>query len=302
MIYLLTGPTAVGKTELALAWAEANEAEILSCDSLLVYRRMTIGTARPSQEALRRVRHHGVDLSPVNKQFSVKEYLKISRAVVEEVSQRGKKLLVVGGSGFYLKAFFAPVVDDLKIPDHIHCEVVQLYEQKGLNGLVERLSELNPAGTGKLDLLNPRRVVRALERCLASGKTLAVLHAQFESQPRPFDTYKKRLCLLTRDRNSLRKRVESRTKKMLAGGLVEEVRGLIGAGILDNLSAASAIGYRETLAYLEGKEDFKNLEAMIIKHTMALIRKQETWFRWQIPIDRVVDLDAFKLGELPQLF
>ena len=302
VMYFLTGPTAVGKTEWALAWAEASGAEILSCDSLLLYRGMAIGTARPSLDALRRVRHHGIDLSPVNQQFNVKEYLNVAQAVVDDVFQRGKRLLVVGGSGFYLKAFFAPVVDDLSIPEEIHREVLHLYEQRGLKGLVEELRKLNPSGTGSLDLLNPRRVIRSLERCLASGKTLIALREAFESQPRPFDTYQKNLCLLTRDRGNLRKRVEVRTKMMLAGGLIEEVRGLIRAGIRENPSAASAIGYRETLACLDGKADFKELEDRIVKSTMALIRKQKTWFRRQVPVHRVIDLDAFKAGEVPELF
>lgn len=302
VIYFLTGPTAVGKTELALAWAEANGAEILSCDSLLVYRGMAIGTARPCPESLLCVRHHGIDLSPVKQQFNVKKYLEVAQSVVDDVSQRRKKLLVVGGSGFYLKAFFAPVVDNLKVPDAVHREVLRLYQKKGLNGLVEQLRRLNPSGMGNLDLSNSRRVIKALERCLASGKTLIALRAEFESQPWPFEAYQKKICLLTRDRSSLLKRVEVRTKAMLAGGLIEEVRELIGSGMRDNPSAASAIGYRETLACLDGKEDFKDLEALIIKNTMALIRKQDTWFRRQIPVDRIIDLDVFKDEEVPGLF
>lgn len=296
-LYLLTGPSAVGKTEFSLDWAERHNAEIISCDSLLCYRGMHIGTARPSPAALRRVPHHGMDLCPVRRQLSIREYLAAAEKAVRDVLSRSRNVLVVGGSGFYLKAFFAPVVDTLEIPQGVRQEVTELYAKQGLDGVVRRLRDLNPQGLSPLDIRNPRRVLKALERCLAAQQPLKELRARFAAQRTPFDGFQKELCRLSRSRESLYRRVELRTKLMLKEGLVEEVHALKAQGLLENPSAAAAIGYREVLACLRGDAGFGELEAAIVRRTRALIRKQCTWFLQQLPPHRVVNLDAISTND-----
>lgn len=301
-IYFLVGPTAVGKTELSLCWAEQHRAEILSCDSVLCYQGMAIGADRPSQTALQRVPHHGLDLSPVSQQVSVKAYQNVAQKAIGTILGRGRKVLVVGGSGFYLKGFFAPVTDDLFISQAVRDEVQQLYERERLVGVLNRLRSLNPAGLGTLDTHNPKRVLKAFERCLASGQTLQVLQSRFTALRTPFSDFEKNVCLLTRTRSQLRERITQRARNMLAAGLVEEVRQLLKQGILENPSATRAIGYRETIACLQGEAAFQELEAAIIDSTMALVRKQDTWFRKQIPLNCVVNLTTLKPKEPPIIF
>jgi tRNA dimethylallyltransferase len=151
---------------------------------------------------------------------------------------------------------------------------------------------LNPAGLGALDVQNPRRVLRALERCRASGRTLAVLQAEFDALPSPFADFRVELCELARDPGELDARIAQRVDAMLAAGLVEEVRGLLGRGLKENPSAAGAIGYRETIDCLEGRLPEAELAAAIVKNTRGLVRKQRTWFKTQLPAHRQVAATA----------
>ena len=291
-LYFLVGPTAVGKTRLALEWAEARGAEILSCDAFCVYRGMDIGTAKPTEAEQARVPHHGIDLVGVETLYSVADYTAEARAVVEAVLSRGRDLLVAGGSGFYLKSFFAPVVDKIHVPADIRERVGWIFETGGLEGAVDELRSHNPAGLGDLDTMNPRRVARALERCLASGRSLAEQAEAFSRQGTPFDGYRRRVCLLERDTAELDRRAEARARAMLAEGLVDEVARLRSEGIEGNPSASKAIGYRETLRFLDGEYDEDGLLAAITRNTRRLVRKQRTWFRTQIPVERRVDAAA----------
>ncbi|MGA2052226.1 MAG: tRNA (adenosine(37)-N6)-dimethylallyltransferase MiaA [Opitutales bacterium] len=290
-LYLLTGPTAAGKSALALEWARAHGAEILSCDALQVYRGMDIGTAKPGAAERAQVRHHGLDLCDPAVPYSVAAYRDYAVKAVEGIHARGHAALVVGGSGFYLKSFFAPVADEVAISPEIEAEVRELEKSGGLDALVERLRAASPEGTGAVDLRNPRRVGRALARCLASGRSVPELAAAFAQRGTPFDRWDKRLVRLERSAEDLQARIRARTRHMLEGGLVDEVRALT-AALRANPAAGSAIGYRETLAWLEasGSAPLAELEESIARHTLQLVKKQHTWFRTQLPEHRTINL------------
>lgn len=290
VLHLLTGPTAVGKTEWALRWAERFGAEIVSCDSLLFYRGMDIGTAKPTPAERARVPHHLIDLMPADKRMDVTRYVHAAREAVAAVLGRGRRVLITGGSGFYLKCFLAPVADDVVVPESVRVAVAEL----PLPAAVARLQALNPAGLGTLDVANPRRVNRALERCLASGRTLAELAAAFARQKGPFADYDVVLTRLERDPAELAGRIEARVAAMLRAGLVEEVRRLRAEGFERNPSAARAIGYREVLAMLDGALPPADLAAEIAANTRALVKKQRTWFRTQLPAHRVLAAGGMK--------
>jgi tRNA dimethylallyltransferase len=296
VLRLLTGPTAVGKTEWALRWAERNHAEIVSCDSLLFYRGMDIGTAKPTAVERARVRHHLIDVCEVAEPMDVARYVDLTRPVVEDILGRGKRVLVTGGSGFYLKAFVAPVVDDVEVPAALREEIAQL----DLAAAVEQLRALNPDGLGALDVANPRRVARALERCRASGRTLHELAAAFAQQRAPFADYALELTRLEREPVELERRIESRVRQMLDAGLVDEVRRLRSEGLERNRSAARAIGYREVIAMLDDELTPDELVATIAQNTRALVKKQRTWFRTQLPAHRVIRAET--LREESELF
>jgi tRNA dimethylallyltransferase len=283
ILHVLTGPTAVGKTEWALRWAEAHGAEIVSCDSLLFYRGMDIGTAKPTPAERARVPHHLIDILDLGAAWDVARFVAAARVACEDICARGRRVLVAGGSGFYLKAFFAPVVDEVAVPEEIRREVAARLGREGRPALVDELRRRNPQGLGSLDVHNPRRVVRALERCLASQRTLAELADAFARQPAPFAGWQTQLARLDRPRAELEARIAGRVQAMLAGGLVDEVRQLVAAGIERNPRAVRAIGYRETIAWLQGRLRENELAPAIAKNTRALVRKQLTWFRTQLP-------------------
>lgn len=301
-IYCLTGCTAVGKTELALLWAEQNAAEIVNCDSLLFYRGMDIGTAKPNAGELRRVPHHLIDVLEPSEQMDIGRYVDLAVESIQEIQARGKNVLVTGGSGFYLKAFFEPVVDAVKVSAESSAKT-QDFLALGLDAAVSELRRRNPSGLVGLDVENPRRVTKALERCIESGKTMAELKEEFALQSNALVEAPKSLCILERDKEELNSRIALRVEQMLKSGLLEEVEKLLACGLERNSSACNAIGYRETIAYLRGEYDLPVLAEKISTNTRRLAKKQRTWFRGQLPdAGRRVDLSGGHLPELAELF
>ena len=298
VLHVLTGPTAVGKTELSLQWAEQNNAEIVSCDSLLFYRGMDIGTAKPSRAELARVPHHLIDIRDVTEAMTIANYVVLAQRVVADIQSRGRDVLVTGGSGFYLKAFFGPVVDQVSVPAEVRADVERCLENDGLDALVAELRNLNPEGLDELDVANSRRVVRALERCRVSGKTLSVLKADFAAQPGAFPHHEIKGVCLMRDLDALNHRIEQRVEQMLEAGLVTEVEELLKRGLNRNASAIRSIGYRETVGMLAGELAESGLAETIVRSTRALAKKQRTWFRTQLPQLRAVDAPTAKAETL----
>lgn len=278
-LYFLAGVTSSGKTQLAVEWAEANQAEILSCDSIALYQGMNIGSAKPSDAEQARVKHHGLNLSKVCHRFDVSKYLNYAKNIIADAYSKNKKILVVGGSGFYLRSFFNAVVDEVEVSDEIKNFVNQLYQEHGLARLIEKLKELNPRGLGELDKSNPIRIIKSLERCLASDLSIDELKKAFEKKPVPFSEFTKKTCLIDRENLELARFIRDRTEWMLSNGLIEEVRGLMEVGIIENYPASSAVGYRETLAYLRGEMKRDALSEAIQVSTRQLVAKQRKWFR-----------------------
>ena len=280
-IHVLTGPTAVGKTETALRWAEQHDAEIVSCDSVCVYRGMDVGSAKPTADEQRRVRHHGLDLVDPAERYSVSQYVDMARAAIAEAHGRGKRILVTGGSGFYLAAFFGPVTDELEIPQAITDEVRALQRQ-GIASLLLRLRELEGQKLPEwLDVQNPIRVAKALERRLASGRTLDSLRDEFLSRRGPFADHTVTFELLERPDDELRSRIAARTEQMLRTGMIEEAERLLALNLDPELTSSRAVGYRAVMDWLEGgkRVAMSGLAERINLDTWALVRKQRKWFR-----------------------
>jgi tRNA dimethylallyltransferase len=280
-LHVLTGPTAVGKTEAALRWAEQHDAEILSCDSVCVYRGMDIGSAKPTAEEQRRVRHHGLDLVDPSERYSVSQYVDMAREAIAAAHARGKRVLVTGGSGFYLAAFFGPVTDELEIPQAITDEVRTLHRQ-GLASLLLRLREIEGQKLPEwLDAQNPIRVAKALERRLASGRTLDSLRDEFLTRRGPFADHAVTFELLERPDDELKARITARTRQMLETGIIEEAERLLAMGLDPELTSSRAVGYRAVMDWLEGgkRVAHSGLAERINLDTWALVRKQRKWFR-----------------------
>lgn len=302
-LYIITGPTAVGKTALCIDIAQQIDAEIVSCDSMQMYRGMDIGTAKATSAELAMVPHHCLGILDVTEPGNVQKYQELARQSVGQILDRGKNVLVTGGSGFYLKSFLEPVVDEIQVSEELREEVESLYTNNGLNGVVEKLLELNPEGVGDMDLQNSRRVTRALERCISSGKTVLELKERMLQLPKPYPHLDKKVCILSRSDEELKSRISQRTMSMLNSGLVEEVEELLNQGLGENAVASNAIGYREVIAFLGGEIITREeLSATITQNTWKLVRKQKKWFRTQLPKAKIMDLDQLPNPDLQDLF
>jgi tRNA dimethylallyltransferase len=300
LLHFLIGPTAVGKTALALEWAAAHNAEILCADAPLVYKGMDIGTAKPTHVEQEAVPHHGLDLVGIGERFNVGDYAAYAVGAIQDIERRKKNILIVGGSGFYLKSFFESVTDGIPVDAEISNRVEELFAKDGLAGLLAELRAKGGKDLEGLDIQNPRRVMKALERCLSSGKSFQELRQLFLVQKRPYTDYEKNMVMVAREKDDLRGRIARRVDAMIKTGLIDEVIRLKELGLEKNPQASSVIGYHETLEYLNGAaphaSSLDDLKAAIVQDTLALVRKQTTFFK-QLPVEKTVLL---KSGEPPK--
>lgn len=270
----LVGPTASGKTEAALQVAEALGAEILSIDSMLVYRGMDVGTAKPTAEQRARIPHHLLDLVEPSQAFSVAAFQAAAREAADDVRHRGPRPLLVGGSGLYFRA----VVDDLEFPG-TDAEIRGTLEGEasvlGADRMYRRLAEMDPLAASKIEPGNVRRTVRALEVAAIMGKPFSSYAAAWESYPP--DRVRAAGVGLTPEH--LAGRVESRVNEMLAAGWLEEVEKLIAAGFGGWLTSTQAIGYAELARHLEHRLSLEDAVQQTLKRTRKLARRQMAWFR-----------------------
>ena len=291
LLHIITGTTASGKTAFDIKWAVEHGAEIISCDSLLVYRGLDVGTAKPSPLERATVPHHCIDVAEPDSAYSISAYVHDATTAMHDILARGKKVVVVGGSGFYLGAFYRAVTDSIAVPEAVVRRVSELQAQ-GLEALQAALLPFAPERPAFLDWRNPRRVAKALERCLASGRPLAEIHAKFRETPGPFEAFERRTILLVRDPSELVSRIEARARAMIDNGLIDEVRRLHDAGkLVPGTPAAAAVGYRETLSWIaRGGVGHDALLDAITTSTRQLAARQRKWFRTQIRADEILHL------------
>jgi tRNA dimethylallyltransferase len=271
-LVVVAGPTAVGKSRVALAVAEAVGGEIVSADSAQVYRGLDIGTDKPSAADRARVRHHLVDVCDPREGFSVARYQALAADAVAGVAARGHTPLLVGGTGLYIRALVRGVRLPAVPPDP---ELRRRLEALPLDELAARLEALDPGAPGRVDLRNRRRVIRAIEICRATGGPLAVAYGA----PSPTPPYDSRFFVLHRGRESLRRRIAARTHRILERGLVKEVARLLAVGVPPEAQSMLSLGYREAVAHLRGDLAPHALEERLYRATCAYARRQLTWFR-----------------------
>lgn len=278
-VFIITGATCSGKTEMSLGLAKSLGAEIISCDSVQVYRGMDIGSAKATARERGEIPHHLIDVADCPKNFDVSEYVAQAKAALADILARGKNVVVCGGSGFYLRSWFAAVTDNVKITESakLFCSET---EKLGADALTRELLKIDPDAAKTVDVLNPRRAKNALARCLSSGKTCAQLAADFAALPCPFGEIKRNVRILELPKENFEEKIRARTEDMIARGLVDETRELIKAGIKQNPSARAAIGYRETIEWIEsGGSDISELSRQITANTLALVKKQRKYFK-----------------------
>jgi tRNA dimethylallyltransferase len=278
----LVGPTAAGKSALALDLVRARPGmfEIVSADSMQVYRGMDIGTAKPSPAEQAEVPHHLLDVADPSEEFTVARFQVLARAAIADIEGRGRRALLVGGTGLYVRA----VVDDLTIPgqwpdtrDALEAEVATT----GPEALHARLVTLDPVAAARIEPGNTRRLVRALEVTLASGRPFSAWGPGLEAHgPSPF-----RLIGVAVPPDELRRRIDARFDAQLAAGLVDEVRALAAHPSGLSRTARQAIGYRELLAHVEGALALDEAVELAVTRTRQLARRQRAWFRRDPRID-----------------
>ncbi|MFM2126703.1 MAG: hypothetical protein RL287_181 [Actinomycetota bacterium] len=272
-LFVIAGATATGKSELSLALAERIGAEIVNADSMQLYRGMDIGTAKLSRQEQAGIPHHMIDLLDVNQDASVADYQRDARAIVDRNLSQGKSVVVVGGTGLYIKA----LLDELEFPEtdpEIRERILQEGMKLGSEVMHQRLAVLDPAAAAAIPKENLRRIVRALEVIEITGRPFT---AHLPREGRSYYPDAKQVGLVM-DRDSLRERIDRRVDLMWERGLVEEVKALIDKGILLGRTARAAIGYAQVIAYLEGKMSEDEAKEETKRATRQYARRQETWF------------------------
>jgi len=271
---LIVGPTAVGKTELAIQLAERLNGEIVSADSRLFYRGMDIGTAKPTREEQARVPHHLIDLADPDEILSLAVFQQKAREVITDIHTRNKIPFLVGGTGQYIRAVTEGWTPPEVEPDErLREELEKMKEEKGIYWLHDKLRSLDPDAAQKIDPRNYRRTIRALEVIMATGKRFSEQRGQSES---PYELI---TVGLTRPRSELYERVDQRIDAMFANGFLEEVKGLLAAGYSPSLPTLSAIGYRECIRVINGDLSEEQAKAEIRHATRVFVRRQANWFK-----------------------
>ena len=277
-LILIVGPTAVGKTELAIQLAKRLDGEIVSADSRLFYRGMDIGTAKPSHVEQARVPHHLIDIANPDEILSLAVFQQKAQEVIAEIHTRNKLPFLVGGTGQYIRAVTQGWTPPEVEPDErLRTELEGLKEERGISWLHDKLGDLDPQAAEKIDARNFRRTIRALEVILTTGRKFSEQRGQSESP------YHLITVGLTRPRAELYERVDQRIDMMFANGFLDEVKSLLARGYSPSLPTMSAIGYRECIRVINGELNEEQARAEIRRATRVFVRRQANWFKESDP-------------------
>ncbi len=277
----ILGPTGVGKSELAFCLAEKIDGEIISSDSRQIYRWMDIGTDKPNQEKLKKIKHHCINILNPDEYYSAGEYAKNTRKIILEILKKGKVPIVVGGSGLYIRALFDGLFSE-PVKDLILKNQLRKKAQEGkIEELFNELKKIDPEYAERVSLKDSQRIVRALEVYYTTGKKITEFwkeHQKREFLPVIF-------IGLMRKRTELYKRIEDRIDRMLKSGLIEETQKLLNMGYGKNLNSMQTIGYKEVIEYLDKKISYEEMVYLIKKKTRNYAKRQITWFKKDKRID-----------------
>ena len=275
-IICIAGPTASGKTSLAVELAKFTNGEVVSCDSMQIYRRMTIGTAKPVPEEMEGIPHHMIDVCEPEEDFSVSKYCEMATPIVEDIIARGKTAIIAGGTGLYMDSLikgndFAP------FPATGHRErLEEKLAQVGLDTMLAELAAVDPEAAERSQR-NPRRVIRALEVYYETGETITAHNLRTQAIPPRFDPLW--IGLDFEPRQLLYDRIDLRVDIMLQQGLVEEIKALLASGIPEKCTAMQAIGYKEFIAALDGRMTIEEAAEDLKKASRHYAKRQLTWFK-----------------------
>jgi tRNA dimethylallyltransferase len=272
----IVGPTASGKTSLAVAVCKALGGEAVSCDSMQIYKGMDIATAKPTQEEMQGIPHHLIGFAEPDEVFSVAKYCESAKEIIEDIHARGKKAVLVGGTGLY----YSSLVDNIEfLPEETDFEYREMLrkraESEGAQALLDELAVIDPEAASKLHPNNLGRVIRALEIYHTTGKTITDQNEQSRNEASPFETVA--ICLDAKDRQFLYDRINKRVDIMLENGLVEEAKAFYENPL--GRTAKQAIGYKELNPYFAGEKSLEECVENLKMQTRRYAKRQLTWFR-----------------------
>ncbi len=276
-ILVIVGPTASGKTRMAVELAQRHNGEVISADSMQIYRTMDIGTAKPTQEEMGGIPHHMIDVADPEEDFSVARYVEMAAQCVDDVLARGKLPIVAGGTGLYIDSLlsgrtFAPFSPDSALRGELEREL----EEKGGQAMLEALAQVDPEAAQRLHPNDHKRIVRALEVYRSTGKTITQHNRETQAIPPRYNALT--IGLAFQDRQAMWRRIDQRVDEMVAAGLEDEVRRLLTSGISPKCTAMQAIGYKEFTQALSGEMTWQEAADVVKLRSRQYAKRQLTWF------------------------
>ena len=277
-ILVIVGPTASGKTRMAVELAKAHNGEVVSADSMQIYRRMDIGTAKPTAEEMDGIPHHMIDVADPEEDFSVARYVELASACVDDILARGKLPIVAGGTGLYVDSLLSGRTFAAFSPESaLRKELEEELAERGGEAMLEELSRVDPEAAARLHPNDHKRIVRALEVYRSTGKTISEHNRETQALPPRYEALT--IGLNFQDRADLWARIDARVDQMAADGLEREVRELLSSGLSPRCTAMQAIGYKEFVAAVEGDMTWREAEELVKLRSRQYAKRQLTWFR-----------------------
>ena len=276
-ILVIVGPTASGKTRMAVELAQRHNGEVISADSMQIYRTMDIGTAKPTKEEMGGIPHHMIDVADPEEDFSVARYVEMAARCVDDVLERGKLPIVAGGTGLYIDSLlsgrtFAPFSPDSALRGELERELAE----KGGQAMLEALAQVDPEAAQRLHPNDHKRIVRALEVYRSTGKTITQHNRETQAIPPRYNALT--IGLAFQDRQAMWRRIDQRVDEMVAAGLEDEVRRLLTSGISPKCTAMQAIGYKEFTQALSGEMTWQEATDVVKLRSRQYAKRQLTWF------------------------
>ena len=294
-LLILLGPTGVGKTDIAIKLAKKiPNIEIISADSMQIYKYMDIGTAKPDKNILKTIKHHMVDIVDPAENFDVTKYSKLATKIILDVFKSGKIPTLMGGSGLYISS----IINPLFTGPAKNIEYREILEEEakihGKKYLYDKLSKIDPISASKIEPNDLRRIIRALEVYKSTGKTISYLQKKASNKNAKFKYY---IIGLKRDRENLYQKINLRVDKMIKGGLIDEVKNLRTRGYNENLNSMQGLGYKQINKYLDGEYDKETAINLIKRDTRRYAKRQMTWFNNKIKNIEWINLDKYSENE-----
>jgi tRNA dimethylallyltransferase len=297
-LIILLGPTGVGKTAIALRIAEQCGGEIISADSMQVYRGMDIGTAKPTPEERRRVRHHLLDVADPDEPFHVSRYCDLARGVIARLRREGKPVIVAGGTGLYIRALLGGLINGPGADESLRQTMKEEVQQGGVSALYEKLRSRDAKAAERINPHDTVRIIRALEVLELTGRSISDYQREHRFREKPYETLK---IGLTLPREQLQARIAIRADRMIADGFVDEVRRLLAGGYDRSLKPMQSLGYRHLVAHIDGEQNLETAIRLIKRDTSHYAKRQMTFFAadreisWLTPEDHAAAAERIGL-------